>query len=76
VTRTGIPVSFVSTFANSSPVASRSVGFCDGVRTRCRPSAATAVPGARLSAAVQNSRNAMMRGIIGGECTSENVFTG
>src|SRR5258708_5345244 len=41
-----MPESFVSTFANSSPVASRSVGFCEGVRTRCRPSAASASPGA------------------------------
>src|SRR5262249_11120060 len=37
-----MPESFVSALANSSPVASRSVGFCEGVSTRCRPSAAEA----------------------------------
>src|SRR5437899_1956544 len=64
-------VSFVSTLANSSPVARRSVGFCEGVRTRCKPSAATAAAGARaLSATIsQSAEYASVRAIIDGECT-------
>src|SRR2546429_25505 len=61
-----------STIANSSPVARRSVGFCEGVRTRCRPSAAPAASGAMaLGASVHNASNARVRAIIGGECTIE-----
>src|SRR5262245_27230662 len=63
-----MPVSFASSLANSSPVARRSVGFCEGVSTRCRPSAAVA--GATvLSASVQKASAVSARAIIGAECT-------
>src|SRR5258705_11757954 len=72
-----MPESFVITLANSSPVAKRSVGFCEGVSTRCRPSAATAAPGAAaLRANAQNITNARVRAIIGGERTSEKAVGG
>src|SRR5262249_39911505 len=65
-----MPVSFVIARANSSPVASRSVGFCEGVSTRCRPSAAKAGTIA-LSASEQTASSASARASIGGECTIE-----
>src|SRR2546428_5111239 len=65
-----MPVSLASTLPNSSPVASRSVGFCDGVRTRCSPSAARAARGAAtISERVHSARSPRVRAIIGGECT-------
>src|SRR2546426_3092146 len=65
-----MPVSRASTLPNSSPVASRSVGFCDGVRTRCSPSAARAARGvATISERVHSARSPTVRAIIGGECT-------
>src|SRR2546428_4277831 len=65
-----MPVSLASTLPNSSPVASRSVGFCDGVRTRCSPSAARAARGvATISERVHSARSPRVRAIIGGECT-------
>src|SRR2546422_2658089 len=65
-----MPVSRASTVPNSSPVARRSVGFWDGVRTRCNPSAARAARGApATSASAESARNPRVRAIIGGECT-------
>src|SRR2546426_4461559 len=65
-----MPVSRASTLPNSSPVASRSVGFCDGVRTRCSPSAARAARGvATISERVHSARSPRVRAIIGGEGT-------
>src|SRR2546425_3000421 len=65
-----MPVSRASTLPNSSPVASRSVGFCDGVRTRCSPSAARAARGvATISERVHSARSPRVRAIIGGERT-------
>src|SRR5215470_6813134 len=66
-----MPESFVSALANSSPVASRSVGFWEGVSTRCSPSAAEAGGATALSASEQTASNASARGSIGGECTIE-----
>src|SRR4249919_779611 len=63
-----MPTSPPSTLPNSSPVARRSVGFCEGVRTRCSPSAAEpARGGPRTSASAHSARS--VRAIIGGECT-------
>src|SRR5437867_9243276 len=65
-----MPVSRASTLPNSSPVASRSVGFCDGVRTRCSPSAARNARGvATISVTIHSARIPRVRAIIGGECT-------
>src|SRR2546422_8781865 len=65
-----MPVSRASTLPNSSPVARRSVGFWDGVRTRCKPSAARAARGApATSASAESARNPRVRAIIGGEWT-------
>src|SRR5881396_2169030 len=65
-----MPVSRASTVPNSSPVARRSVGFWDGVRTRCNPSAARAARGAPdTSASAESARNPRVHAIIGGECT-------
>src|SRR3989442_15554603 len=66
-----MPVSRASTVPNSSPVARRSVGFWDGVRTRCNPSAARAARGApATSASAESARNPRVRAIIGGEGTT------
>src|SRR5262245_30146912 len=63
-----MPTSPPSTLPNSSPVARRSVGFCEGVRTRCSPSAAVpARGGPRTSASAHSARS--VRAIIGDECT-------
>src|SRR4029453_5611575 len=63
-----MPTSPPSTLPNSSPVARRSVGFCEGVRTRCSPSAAApARGGPRTSASAHSARGG--RAVIGGECT-------
>src|SRR6266481_6003079 len=73
-----MPVSLASTLPNSSPVASRSVGFCDGVRTRCSPSAARAARGAAtISERVHSARSPTVRAITGGDCTitSSQFFT-
>src|SRR2546422_10585372 len=65
-----MPVSRASTVPNSSPVARRSVGFWDGVRTRCNPSAARAARGAPdTSASAESARNPRVHAIIGGEGT-------
>src|SRR5438309_1688316 len=67
-----MPVSRTSTLPNSSPVASRSVGFCEGVRTRCNPSAPTPSRGVPASSASVDSASSLRtRAIIGGECTIE-----
>src|SRR3989442_6797138 len=67
-----MPVSRASTLPNSSPVTSRSVGFCEGVRTRCNPSAPTPSRGAPASSASVDSASSLRtRAIIGGECTIE-----
>src|SRR5438445_586959 len=67
-----MPVSRMSTLPNSSPVASRSVGFCEGVRTRCNPSAPTPSRGVPASSASVDSASSLRtRAIIGGECTIE-----
>src|SRR3989442_7834446 len=65
-----MPVSRTSTLPNSSPVASRSVGFCEGVRTRCNPSAPTPSRGVPASSASVDSASSLRtRAIIGGERT-------
>src|SRR3989442_32293 len=64
-----MPVSVVMTLPNSSPVAMRSVGFCEGVRTRCSPSAPKAGRAAPSDTSTHSATSPRMRGITGGECT-------
>src|SRR5437667_9597589 len=64
-----MPVSVVMTLPNSSPVAMRSVGFCEGVRTRCSPSAPKAGRAAPSDTSAPSATSPRMRGITGGECT-------
>src|SRR5207245_1415120 len=65
----GMPVSVVMTLPNSSPVAMRSVGFCEGVRTRCSPSAPKAGGAAPSDTSTHSATSPRMRGVTGGECT-------